>query len=51
MPSDGEVNAVKVEATGGRAHNLDGVREPYNRGTRHARCADAKIDILSVAIP
>ena len=28
----------KVEATGGRAHNLDGVSEPYNGGTRHARC-------------
>ena len=42
MPIPGAANAVKVEATGGRAHNLDGVSEPYNGGTRHARCADAK---------
>ena len=32
----------KVEAAGGRAHYLDGVSEPYNGGTRHARCAAAK---------
>ena len=38
MPFLGAANAVKVEATGGRAHNLDGVSEPYNGGTRHARC-------------
>ncbi len=42
MPSFGEANAVKVEARGGGAHDLDGVSEPYNGGTRHARCADAK---------
>ena len=26
----GEANAVKVEATGDRAHYLDGASEPYN---------------------
>jgi hypothetical protein len=39
VPSLGAANAVKVEATGGRAHYLDGVSEPYNGGTRHARQA------------
>jgi hypothetical protein len=43
VPSLGGANAVKVEATGDRAHNLDGVSEPYNGGTRHARCADANL--------
>jgi len=38
----GAANAVKVEAAGSGAHYLDGVSEPYNGGTRHARCADAK---------
>ena len=37
MPFLGAANAVKVEASGGRAHNRDGVSEPYNGGTRHAR--------------
>jgi hypothetical protein len=36
VPSLGEANAVNVEATGGRAHYIDGVSEPYNGGTRHA---------------
>ena len=29
MPTLGEANAVNVEATGGRAHYVDGVSEPY----------------------
>jgi len=37
VPSHGEASAVNVEATGGRAHYIDGVSEPYNGGTRHAR--------------
>ncbi len=32
----GEASAVNVEATGGRAHYIDGASEPYNGGTRHA---------------
>ena len=38
MPFLGEASAVNVEATGGRAHYIDGESEPYNGGTRHARC-------------
>jgi hypothetical protein len=37
VPSHGEANAVKVEAAEIKAHYLDGVSEPYNGGTRHAR--------------
>ncbi len=33
-----------MEATGSRAHNLDGVSEPYNGGTRNARFADGKVE-------
>ena len=31
---------------GSRAHNIDGVSEPYNEGTGHARYADAKSKTL-----
>jgi len=37
-------NAVNGEATGGRAHNLDGGSESYNGGSRHARFANAKVN-------
>ena len=50
MPSLGEANAVKVEATDGRAHNLDGVSEPYNGGARHARFFDCDFAAIVVSI-
>lgn|GEM_PF-3117594 len=36
-----------MEATGGRAHDIDGASEPYNRSARHARFSKTPTDLVA----
>ena len=36
-----------MEATGGRAHDIDGATEPYNRSARHARFSKTPTDLVA----